>query len=489
MSNKLNIKNKQDVVVIGGGTSGLMFALGAIQCGLKVTLVCKKNNFISSSLFSKEIPSKAFCYAAKLSHSIRQAKHFGLDAHLGPINLSKINNYIQNVITDLQQDKDLELFESLGGSIVIGEAKFINHNTIAVNNLQIHSNYFVIAAGTRSVTPNIANFDQSGFLNYAQLFHQEILPKRIIILGGRQESLEIAQSLARFGSKINMIFEEKRFLPQEDQELMNKLIAILEKENINCYFNTKMLQFYWQNKRKLIICQDHVGDQFVIDGDEILNLQTEQPNVESLNLNDANVKHTKEGILVNKKLQTSQRNIFAIGSIAKTPFKSIHLSEYQTNIILSNIAFNLPKNINYKLSPRILYTDPQLASVGIVTDKQNSQETKTLTFNFKNIDSAIYQKQTAGEIKVSCLHNKLLGASILGPIASEIINEYSFAIQAGVDLIEIANSIHPYHSLNQINKRVANKIFYQEKSTSAINLEKVLHKFHQMFVKLVTTIE
>ncbi len=484
MSNTKNILNKQDVVIVGGGTSGVMCALGAINCGLKVTLICNKDDFCSSSLLREIIPSKAFSYAATLAYSIKQAKHFGLDAQLGPINLTKVNNYIQSIIKELQQENDMDAFEKLGGSLLIGNAKFINNQTVLVGNIQVNSKYFVIATGTRPSMPNIVNFNQADFLNYTQLFEQHSVPKKTIILGGKQESLEIAQSLARFGSKVTVIFPQKFFLPVEDQDLIKKLISILEKEGIVFYFSTKILQFYWQNHRKMLVCQDRLGDKFAIDGDEIINLQPDQPNIEVLALPDANVQYTAEGILVNKKLQTTQKNIFALGSVAKTPFKSIHLTECQTNVILSNIAFNIPRNINYKLIPRILYTQPQLATVGLNQTPKSPNTIKTLKFEFKNIDAAIYQKQTFGEIKLICHGNKLLGTAILGAIASEIICEYSFAMQVGADISEIANSIHAYPSLSQINKRVANKIFYQNKPATAVTIEKVMHKVHQIFARL-----
>ena len=480
-----NMLNKQDLVVIGGGTSGVMCAVGAIHCGLKVTLISENDNFFSSSLLTETIPSKAFTYCAKIAHSIKKAKLFGLDAQLAPTNLSKVNNYVRNIIKELQKENDIDTFEKLGGSLLIGNAKFINNQTVLVGNIQVHSKYFVIATGTRTSIPNIINFNQSDFLTYKQLFHQKDLPKKTIILGGRQESLEIAQSLARFGSKVTVIFSQKNFLPSEDQELIKKLLLILEKEGVNFYYSTKILQFYWQNERKLLVCQDGLGDKFAIDGDEIINMQHDQPNIEGLALADANVQYSSDGILVNRKLQTTQKNIFALGSVAKTGFKSVHLMECQTNIILSNIAFNIPKNINYQLVPRILYTYPQLATIGSCqANKTTNINLQTLKFDFKDIDAAIYQQQTAGEIKLICNGNKLLGVSILGSIASEIISEYSFAMQVGADISEIANSIHPYPSLSQINKRVANKIFYQDKPPTTATIAKVMHKFHQIFARL-----
>lgn len=472
-----NIENKQDLVVIGGGTSGVMCALGAIQSGLKVTLIANNADFSLSSLLTETIPSKTFAHCAALAHSIKQAKRFGLDAQLTPVNLNKVNNYITRVIKELQQENEIEIFEKSGGSLLIGNAKFINHQTVLVGNIKINSKYFVIATGTRESALNIVNFNKSDFLSYKQIFHKNTLAKKTIILGGRAETLEIAQSLARFGSKIIIIFSQKNCLPFEDQGTIQKLQSILEKEGIIFYFATKVLEFHWQNQRKLLVCQDAAGDKFAIDCDEIINMQNGQPNIEELALANVNVQYATDGILVNNKLQTSQKNIFALGSVVKSPFKSVHLMECQTNIILSNIAFKIPRNINYALIPRVLYTCPQLATVGSTQiQKLNNTQIEVLQFDFQNIDAAIYQQQINGEVKLICRGNKLLGASVLGPIASEIITEYSLAMQVGADISEIANSIHAYPSLSQINKRTAHKIFNKQ--------GKLAYKFNQIITKL-----
>ena len=214
-------------------------------------------------------------------------------------------------------------------------------------------------------------------------------------------------------------------------------------------------------------------------------MQNNQPNIEELALPNAHVQHVQDGILVNSKLQTTQKNIFALGSVVKTPFKSVHLTEYQTNVILSNIAFKIPRNINYKLVPRILFTCPQLATVGTTqTHKLTDIPIDVLQFDFKNIDAAIYKQETTGTVKLICHGDKLLGASILGPMAAELITEYSFAIQVGAGVSEIANSIHAYPTLSQINKRVSHKIFNKHKTQTTVTMEKAMHKMHQVFAKL-----
>lgn len=476
--------NKQDLVVIGGGTSGLMCALGAVRYGLKVTLICTSMDLSRSSLLAEVIPTKAFSYVAGLVDQIKQANHFGLDIKLAPINLVKINAYIQKVIQELTLENDFEIFENLGGSLLIGEAKFINNQTILVGNIRINSKYFIIATGTREPGSNILNFDKSGYLKYRQIFYQNNINvgKKTIIIGDRPESLEIAQSLARFGSKIALICSKSKLLPLEDQEIVKKLQNILEKEGVAFYLSTQVVQFDWQNQSKLLVCQDSGGDKFVIDFDEIIDMREPVPNIEELSLQNTKVVVSTDGILVNNRLQTGEKNIFAVGSVVKSPFKSIHLMEQQANVILSNIIFKIARKINYKLMPRILFTSPQLATIGLTHGiGLDNKKNKVLQFNFNKIDAAIYKDYKDGEIKVICKKDQILGVSILGPLASELITEYSFAMQVGAGISDLANSVHGYPTLSQINKRVAHTFFNKNNpSIATVVMEKARHKMHQM---------
>ena len=480
--------NEQDVVIIGGGTSGVMCALGAVRYGLKVTLVCNKPDFSHSSLLTEFIPGKAFVYSASLVDKIKRAKYFGVNASLAPINISRVNSYVQSVVQELQQENDLEAFEKLGGSILTGTARFVNKHTILVGNIQIYSKYFVIATGTRdAAASNIIDFEQGEPIKYRQIFYKNSLAKKTIIIGSRVESLEIAQSLAIFGSKITLVCHKPKILPLEDQELVKKLQNVLEQEGITFYLSTKILQFYWQNQRKLLVCQDSNGDKFALDAEEIIDMRDPLPNVEDLTLQNTSIQYCSEGIGVNSRLQTGEKNIFAIGSVVKSSFKSVHLVEHQINVILSNIVFKVPRKINYKLIPRVLFTCPQLATVGInqiLPSEQN--QIKVLQFDFNKIDAAILQRNSFGEVKLICQGDKLLGASVLGPMASELIAEYSFVMQVGAGVSDIANSIHPYPTLSQINKRAAHRIFNKKGlvSPTTVAIEKAMHKMHQMAAML-----
>lgn len=477
----------QDLIIIGGGTSGLMCALGALYHGCKVTLI-SNNSECLSSLSAEIIPTRSFSHCSNLVHSIKQANEFGINVKLGAINLNQIRNYINNVTQELHHEHDINTFEKLGGNLIIGNSRFIDPYTIMVGNKTLTSKYFIIATGVRELTNNILNLQASDVITYKQIFsiNTKIKLQKIIILGGRAETLEIAQSFARLGSKVIVVFGKKSLFPLDDQELVKKLISILNKEGVKFYFSTKILEFYKQNRRKLLVCQDFRGNQFVIDADEIIDIQSATPNVEELELTNANVKYSKEGILINHKLQTTQKNIFSLGSVIKNTFTSVHAMEHQANIILSNIIFKVPRKINYNIIPRVIYTYPQLVSVGLTkilpstSNKYNNLE--ILKFDFKEIDAAIYQKNYYGEIRLMCNNNKLLGVSILGPLAAEIIGEFNLILQLGADVSEIAKNIHCYPSISQINKRVAHKIFDKKNIVAkTTTLEKALIEIKKVF--------
>ena len=203
--------------------------------------------------------------------------------------MKKIRSYINNITQDLHHENDIDTFEKLGGHLIIGNPMFIDPYTIIVGNKKLISKYFIIATGIREATNNILNLQRSDFITYKQIFYPNtnIILRKIIILGGRIETLEIAQSLARLGSKVVIIFNQNNLLPLEDPELVKKLKTILEQEGITFCFSIKILEFYRQHQRKLLRCQDLNGNLFAIDGDEIIDMQTTAPNVEGLGLTNA----------------------------------------------------------------------------------------------------------------------------------------------------------------------------------------------------------
>lgn len=468
-----------DLIVIGGGTSGFIVAIGALRLGLKVALIEKNNKLGGLSLHNGCVPSKTILHVAHTAHVVRQAKTYGLDSYILPVDLSKINDYVGTVVNNFVAQETYEvqhLFQENGGHIIYGQAKFIDANTIEVNNEKLIAKKFVIASGSRPLFPSIKGLDDIGYITNDSVFKQNKLWDRLVILGGRPSAIEFAQAFSRLGCKVALIVGGDSILPQEDPELVDKIKDVLIQGGIDIYLNTKVQFVYLQRKNKVLECMHDSGEVFTISADEILVALGRRPNVEGLGLENAGVNYVKDGILVDRRLRTSRKNIYALGDVIRSPYKLTHIAEYQASILLSNMLFRYPAKVKYLGFPYVIFTDPEYAHVGL-TEQQSKEhgykKIEIFKFDFKDIDSAIIKNATFGMIKVVTSHNKIIGVSILGPHASNLIAEWGLAINMGAKLSDVASTIHAYPTLAQISRRVASKKiargFFSQRNRSLVS--------------------
>lgn len=454
---------KQDLIVLGGGTSGFIVAIGALRLGLKVTVIEKHSRLGGLALHTGCVPSKAFLHVAQIASHIKGAHQYGIDSYLLPTDLSKVNNYINKITTNLesQETKEIQnIFAQAGGTIVFGEPKFIDAHTISVNNQQMRAKKIVIATGSRPLYPAIKGLNEVGYITSDQLFQQKKIWDRLVILGGKPSAIEFAQAFARLGTKVTIIVRGDSILAQEDPELISKLSEVLQQNGIEVFLNTKIQFAYMQRKHKVLECVHDSGEVFTVAGDEIFVSLGRKPNVEGLGLENAGIKYAQDGILVNRHLRTNQKHIYALGDVIRSPYKLTHIAEYQASIVLSNMLFRYPAKVKYQGFPYVIFTDPEYAHVGLTEAQAKEQKFKKIEifrFDFKDLDSASISNTKTGMIKVVTSKGKILGATILGPQASNLIAEWGLAINMHAKLTDVAATIHAYPTFAQINRRVASK--------------------------------
>jgi pyruvate/2-oxoglutarate dehydrogenase complex dihydrolipoamide dehydrogenase (E3) component len=472
-----------DLIVIGGGTSGFIVAIGALRLGLKVALIEKNDKLGGLSLHNGCVPSKTMLHVAHTAHAVRHAKEYGLDSYILPVDLGKINNHVASVVNNFVSQETHEvqhLFQQLGGQIIYGQPTFIDAHTVAVNDQELSAKKFVIASGSRPLFPSIKGLDDIGYITNDEVFKQDKLWDRLVILGGRPSAIEFAQAFERLGSKVAIIIRGDSILPQEDPELVNKIKDVLIGSGIDIYLNTKVQNVYSQRKNKVLECVHDSGEIFTVAADEILVALGRRPNVEGLGLENAGIKYAQDGILVDRRLRTSRKNIYALGDVIRSPYKLTHIAEYQASILLSNMLFRYPAKAKYLGFPYIIFTDPEFAHVGLTEHQAREHGYKKIEvfkFDFKDLDSAIIKNSAFGMIKVVTSRNKIIGASILGPHASNLIAEWGLAINMGARLSDVASTIHAYPTLAQINRRVASKKvargFFSQRNRSLVSFLRV----------------
>lgn len=282
------------------------------------------------------------------------------------------------------------------------------------------------------------------------------LPQRMIVLGGGPIGLEMAQAFHRLGSQVTVVERLPHLLPQEDPEIADALQDALIGEGIKIHTSTSAERVVRKEDSRIVSCSGNLQ----LEADQVLVAVGRKPNVESLGLDAAGVKYDSRGITVDRRMRTAQKHIFACGDVCG-PYPFTHMAEYQAGIVISNAVFRFPKKTDYRVVPWVTYTDPELARVGLTEQQACEQgiEPIVLRFEFKDIDRALTEGSTQGLTKLITHKGKILGASILGPHAGELIHELVLAMQTGARIGDISATIHAYPTLAQVHRRTVNTLY------------------------------
>lgn len=447
----------RDLAIVGGGAGGLVVASVAAQLGLKVTLIEKAASLGGDCLHHGCVPSKTFIHAAKVASLMRRGAEFGLPAHAPEVDLGAVSDRVQEVIDRIQRHDDAERFRSYGCEVLLGQpARFVSPNELLAGDRTVRARRFVIATGSHPSLPPVAGLAESGFLTNLDIFSLRTLPRRLVVLGGGPIGVELAQAFARFGSQVTIVERLAQLLPQEDSEVAESLRASLAAENIAIHTSTNVERVEQRGPVKRIYC----NDALVLEAEAILVAAGRRPNVDELGLDAAGVRHGARGIEVDARLRTSKHHIYACGDVCG-PYAFTHMAEYQAGIVIANAVFRMPRKADYRIVPRVTFTDPELAQVGLTEAEARGRglEPTVLRFPFASVDRAITEREEHGLAKLVTHRGRLLGASILGPQAGELIHELALALKTGASLAAISGTIHAYPTLAQVHRRVVNTAF------------------------------
>jgi pyruvate/2-oxoglutarate dehydrogenase complex dihydrolipoamide dehydrogenase (E3) component len=447
------VKNNNDLLVIGGGAGGLVVASVAAQLGLRVALVEKSSRLGGDCLHSGCVPSKTLLQSAKVASLMRRGGEFGLDAVTPQVDLGRVSDHVHAVIDHIQQHDDPERFRAYGCDVLFGAAAFTDPHTVQVNGQVLRGRRFVIATGSRPAVPPIPGLADIDYLTNESVFDLRDLPRRLVVLGGGPIGVEMAQAFSRLGSAVSLVERLPELLPHEDPEITALLRQRLAGDGIQILTSTAVQRVSSEGQAIHVECDG--GRR--LQADKLLVATGRKPGVDSLGLEAAGVDYDARGVKVDRRLRTSQKHIFACGDVCG-PYQFTHMAEYQAGIVISNAVFRFPKKSNYRVVPRVTYTDPELAHVGMTVQEAAAQgiETKVLSFPFNAIDRALAEVEPYGMSKFVTRKGRLLGATILGPHAGELIHEVALAMQTGATLRDLSATIHAYPTLAQIHRRTAN---------------------------------
>ncbi len=462
----------KDLIVIGGGVGGLVTASVAGQLGLDVTLIEKAAKLGGDCLHYGCVPSKTLIRSAKVASLMRRGEEFGLPATNPEVDLGAVSARVQEIVDTTQEHDDPERFRGYGVDVRFGAARFTGPNEVEIKGERLYGRRFVIATGSRPAVPPVAGLEEAGYLTNEQVFTLQALPKRLVVLGGGPIGLELAQALQRLGSRVTVLEMAPEILPQEDAGIAAELREILTAEGLDIRTGTRLDRVSVESGRKCLYAvrgEEHMP----IAVDEILVAAGRAPNVETLNLEAAGVACERRGITVDARMRTSQRHIYACGDVTGiAPFT--HMAEYQAGIIISNAVFRYPKKADYRVVPWVTYTDPELARVGLTGSEAQAQfaDAEVLEFPFSGVDRALAEREPRGRMQLVVRKGHILGATILGAHAGELLHEVVLAMQAKVKIGKISSAIHAYPTLAQINRRVVNghyaKALFSDRTKTAV---------------------
>jgi len=450
-----------NLVVIGGGTAGLVTAIGAAGLGAKVALI-EKHLMGGDCLNVGCVPSKAIIRSSRVVAEIREASSYGVRVPDGTeANFAAVMERVRKLRAGISHHDSAERYKNLGIDVFLGEAQFKTSYSVEVNGKILKFKKAVIATGARAAHPPIPGLPEAGFLTNETVFNLTSLPKRFLIVGAGPIGCELAQAFSRLGSEVHLFEAMHGFLPREDQDAAGILKNGFDKEKIHSLCCCNILKVEKRGMEKIVhFTAKHEGEKpQEIAVDEILIGVGRIPNVTGLNLETVGVKYdSKSGVQTNDYLQTTNPNIYAAGDIC-LKYKFTHTADATARIVIQNALFFNSKKVSSLIVPWCTYTDPEIAHVGLYEQeaKEKGIEVETFTREFKEVDRAILDGETEGFVKVHVKKgtDTILGSTIVSRHAGDMISEITLAMTAKVGLGTIANAIHPYPTQAEAIKQVA----------------------------------
>jgi len=466
MKKKNKTRLTPDFCVIGAGSGGLSFAAGATQMGTSVVLV-ERSKMGGDCLNTGCVPSKSLIAAAQIGHDIQTASKFGWRLEKPKVDFKKVHDHVQGVIANIAPHDSVERFEGLGVNVILEGGQFKDDKTLETKTHLIQAKRFVIATGSHPFIPPIEGLSQIPYYTNENIFDLQELPEHLIIIGGGPIGIELAQAFQRLGSQVTVL-EAFKTLPKDDPEITAKLKDILIGEGIKIQENAKIISI--QEKSKNIKCsyEDEKGKSHEILATHILIATGRRPTIENLNLEAAHIKFSPKGIEVDSHLRTSNSRVYAIGDCTGG-YQFTHVANYHASLVIRNGIFKLNAKVRTTPIPWVTYTDPELAHVGFLESQLQDQKLpyKVLHLDFDDNDRAQAERRIEGVIKILVSpKGHILGATILGVSGGELIYPWVIAVQNNLKISAIANSIAPYPTLSDINKRIAGQ-FYADKLFSS----------------------
>ncbi|MGB3683856.1 MAG: FAD-dependent oxidoreductase, partial [Rubrobacteraceae bacterium] len=357
--------SEYDLVVIGGGTAGLVAAAGGASLGAKVAIV-ERNKLGGECLYYGCVPTKALVKSAKVASLMRRAPEFGLGEVDVEVDFPAVMRRMRAVIEKSGEADSPDRFRSLGVEVFLGDsARFEEPLEISVNGSRLRSRSVILATGSYAKPPPVDGLEEAGYLDHGSVLELEKLPSSMVVIGSGPIGSEFSQIFARFGCRVALISSSPDPLPKEEPEVGAALRRFLEEDGVEVHGGARAASVRVENGEKVVTVKDkQTGEESEVRGEEILVAAGRAPSVDGLNLDGAGIALGENGVEVDEYLQTTAENVYASGDITgKLLFT--HAAEHQSRTALSNALFPIKRKVNYDAFPWTTFTDPEVARVGL----------------------------------------------------------------------------------------------------------------------------
>jgi pyruvate/2-oxoglutarate dehydrogenase complex dihydrolipoamide dehydrogenase (E3) component/uncharacterized membrane protein YdjX (TVP38/TMEM64 family) len=467
-----------NMIVIGGGSAGLVSSYIAAAVKAKVLLV-EKHKMGGDCLNTGCVPSKALIKSAKVFNLIKNAEEFGFSKIDAQVNFEKVMERVQNVVKKIAPHDSVERYTELGVECLSGNAKIISPYEVEVDGVKFTTKNIVVATGASPLIPKIPGLSDVKFLTSDNVWELRKLPNRLVVLGGGPIGCELAQSFSRLGSKVTQVEMGTQIMSREDSDVSEAVVTRFRKEGIEVLTSHKAIRI--ESENKIIVCE-YNGSEVKIPFDEILIALGRKANISGFGLENLNIEISKTGTLVADEYMrtTNYPNIFVCGDVTG-PFQLTHVAAHQAWFVAVNALFGIFKKfkVDYRVIPWSTFVDPEVARVGL-NEKEAIEKGipyQVSQFDIGDLDRAIADGDDHGFIKVLTVpgKDKILGVTIVGEHAGDLIAEYVMALKYGIGMNKVLGTIHIYPTLAESNKYVAG---VWKKKNSPKKLLEWAKKFH-----------
>jgi pyruvate/2-oxoglutarate dehydrogenase complex dihydrolipoamide dehydrogenase (E3) component len=464
---------RYNLVVIGGGSGGLVVAAGGAGLGARVALVEKHTLPFTphggtpvramggDCLQYGCVPSKALLRAGKAAHAAREAGRFAIRGvnDPGPQDLGAVMDYVHEAQAHISPADSVERFTGLGVDVLLGAGRLKSAHEVEVGGTTVWGRHIVIATGSRANIPPIPGLEEAGYLTNESVWHERKLPASFLVMGGGPIGTEIGQAFARLGSKVTIVSSSPHICPKEDADVVAVLVKQLVSEGVTIHDHASAVKVGTRDGRKVVTVKPKSGAEFEVVVDEILVATGRRPNVEGLHLEGVGVKFGKGGVEIDAKCRTSVPSVWAIGDVAG-PFLFTHWAGYQAGVVLRNTLSPVAlASCDVTNTPWITYTEPEIAHVGLseTEAKKTGVPFRVFRASFEHNDRAICDGTSEDNFMKVLIDpkGKILGATIVHPHAGDLLGEVTLAKKNGLPLSALGSVIHPYPSLSEIHGAAA----------------------------------